>query len=186
MTRYLAITIWQLRSYFCGAPSLTRGWGLSFVYAAGSSQHSLSRVRVPWYSRPYFTVSDLRLPISSPLTTRRVTVEVCDPASTRVSFSGRSVLSYNSLARTPRKIRVTCYQEFVFIGSLPSNGLHLQNIAKKYQINEQISSRFFTVSYHVKQSMYVFFPSVMQPTFLFLTFTHLIHYTTCFGLHGHP
>jgi hypothetical protein len=36
--------------------------GLSFVYAAGSSQRSLSRVRVPWYSRPYFTVSDLRLP----------------------------------------------------------------------------------------------------------------------------
>jgi hypothetical protein len=58
--------------------------GLSFVYAAGSSQRSLSRVRVPWYSRPYFTVSDLRLPISSPLTTRRVTVEVFDPASTRV------------------------------------------------------------------------------------------------------
>jgi hypothetical protein len=25
MTRYLAITIWQLRSCFCGAPSLTRG-----------------------------------------------------------------------------------------------------------------------------------------------------------------
>jgi hypothetical protein len=39
----------------------------------------------PWDSRPYFTVSDLRLPISSPPTTRRVTVEVFDPASTRVS-----------------------------------------------------------------------------------------------------
>jgi hypothetical protein len=25
MTRYLAITIWELRSCFCGAPSLTRG-----------------------------------------------------------------------------------------------------------------------------------------------------------------
>jgi hypothetical protein len=25
MTRYLAITMWQLRSCFCGAPSLTRG-----------------------------------------------------------------------------------------------------------------------------------------------------------------
>jgi hypothetical protein len=59
--------------------------GLSFVYAAGSSQRSLSRVRVPWYSRPYFTVSDLRLPISSPLTTHRVTVEVFDPASTLVT-----------------------------------------------------------------------------------------------------
>jgi hypothetical protein len=26
MTRYLAITIWQLWACFCGAPSLTRGW----------------------------------------------------------------------------------------------------------------------------------------------------------------
>jgi hypothetical protein len=40
---------------------------------------SFSRVRVPWYSRPYFTVSDLRLPFSSPHTIRRVTVEVFDP-----------------------------------------------------------------------------------------------------------
>jgi hypothetical protein len=54
--------------------------GLSFVYAAGSCQRSLFRVRVPWDLRPYFTVSDLRLPFSSPPTTRRV--EVFDPAST--------------------------------------------------------------------------------------------------------
>jgi hypothetical protein len=32
---------------------------------------------------PYFTVSELRLPFSSPLTTRRVTVKVFDPSSTR-------------------------------------------------------------------------------------------------------
>jgi hypothetical protein len=57
--------------------------GLSFVYAAGPCQRNLSLVRVPWDSRPYFTVSDLRLPFSSPPTTRRVTVEVFDPASTR-------------------------------------------------------------------------------------------------------
>jgi hypothetical protein len=60
---------------------------MSFVYAAGPCQRSLSRVRVPRDSRPYFTVSDLRLPFSSPPTTRRVTVEVLDPASTRVSKS---------------------------------------------------------------------------------------------------
>jgi hypothetical protein len=35
---------------------------MSFVHAAGPSQRSLSRVRVPWDSRPCFTVSDLRLP----------------------------------------------------------------------------------------------------------------------------
>jgi hypothetical protein len=35
--------------------------GLSFTIAAGSSQWSHSQVWVPWDSRPYFTVSDLRL-----------------------------------------------------------------------------------------------------------------------------
>jgi hypothetical protein len=58
--------------------------GLSFVCAADPCQRSLSRVIVPWDLRPYFTVSDLRLPFSPPPTTRRVTVEVFDPASTRV------------------------------------------------------------------------------------------------------
>jgi hypothetical protein len=54
---------------------------LYFVYVAGTRQRSLSWVRVPLDSWPYFTVSDLRLPFSSPPTTRRVTVEVLDPAS---------------------------------------------------------------------------------------------------------
>jgi hypothetical protein len=48
--------------------------GLSFTVAAGPSQRSHSLVRAPWDSRPFLTVSDLRLPISSPPTTRRVTV----------------------------------------------------------------------------------------------------------------
>jgi hypothetical protein len=55
---------------------------LSFTIAAGPRQRSHSLVRVPWDERPYFTVSDSRLPFSS-ATTRRVTVEVFDPASTR-------------------------------------------------------------------------------------------------------
>jgi hypothetical protein len=68
------ITVWQLWSCFLfGAPS-DKKTGLFFVYAAGPCQRSLSRVWVPWYSRPYFTVSDLRLPFPSPPTTRRVTV----------------------------------------------------------------------------------------------------------------
>jgi hypothetical protein len=49
------IIVSRLRSCFCGAPSLTRG-RVSFVYAAGPRQRSLSRVRVPWISRPYFTL----------------------------------------------------------------------------------------------------------------------------------
>jgi hypothetical protein len=85
------ITLWQLGSCFCGAPSL------SFTYADGPRQRSLSRVRVPWHSWPYFTVSVLILPFSSPPTTRRVTVEVFDPASTRVTAStpsGKLVFYY--------------------------------------------------------------------------------------------
>jgi hypothetical protein len=47
--------------FFWGALSDERS-GMSFVCAAGPCQRSLSRVRVPWDLRPYFTVSDLRLP----------------------------------------------------------------------------------------------------------------------------
>jgi hypothetical protein len=49
-----------------------------------SRQHSHSRVRVPWDSWPYFTVSDSRLPFLSPPTTRRAMVGVSDPTFTRV------------------------------------------------------------------------------------------------------
>jgi hypothetical protein len=86
MTRYLllfdsyGIVLW-------GALSDERT-GLSFVYAAGPRQRSLSRVRVHWNSWPNFTVSNLRFPFSSPPTTRRVTVEVFDPASTQVNDRG--------------------------------------------------------------------------------------------------
>jgi hypothetical protein len=53
--------------------------GLSFIMSAGTRQCSHSRVQVPWGSRPYFTVSDSRLPFSSPPTTHRTTVEVLTP-----------------------------------------------------------------------------------------------------------
>jgi hypothetical protein len=57
--------------------------GLSFTIAASPRQRSHSRVRVPWDSRPYFTVTDSRIPFSSLPAIRRPTVEVSDPASTR-------------------------------------------------------------------------------------------------------
>jgi hypothetical protein len=63
---------------------------LSFTFAAGPRQRSHSPIRVPWDSRPYVTASDLRLPFSSPPTTRRVTVEVYDPASRRGSRDSKS------------------------------------------------------------------------------------------------
>jgi hypothetical protein len=54
-----------------------------FTIVAGPRQRNHFRARVPLNWRPYFTVSDSRLPFSSPPTTRRATVEVFDPASTR-------------------------------------------------------------------------------------------------------
>jgi hypothetical protein len=80
------VTVSQLRScfLFLWDTLSDERTGLSFVYAAGPCQRSSSRVRVPWDSLSYFTVSDLRLPFSSPPTISRVTVEVFDPASTRV------------------------------------------------------------------------------------------------------
>jgi hypothetical protein len=83
--------------YLWGALSDDRT-ALSFVYAVGPCQRSLFRVRVPWDSRLYFTVSDLRLPFSSPLTTRRVTVQVFDPVSTRVT----NWVTPTVFKRTPR------------------------------------------------------------------------------------
>jgi hypothetical protein len=57
--------------------------GLSFTIGAGPRQRNHSRVPVPRDPRPYFSVSDSRLPFSSPPTTRRATVEVFDPATAR-------------------------------------------------------------------------------------------------------
>jgi hypothetical protein len=78
------ITLCKLWYFFWGPLSDER-IGLSFIYAAGPHKCSLSRVRVPWDSWPYFTVSDLRLLFSSPPTTRRVTVEVFESTYTRVT-----------------------------------------------------------------------------------------------------
>jgi hypothetical protein len=70
----------------CGALSDERT-GLSFTIVAGPRQRILgfesrgTRVRVPWDSASYFTVSDSRLPFPSPLTTSRNTVEVFEPSS---------------------------------------------------------------------------------------------------------
>jgi hypothetical protein len=82
MTRYFLL----FEGYglvFVGHP-LWREDGSLICTSCWLCQRSLSWVRVACDSRPHFTVSDLRLPFSSPPTTRRVTVEVFDPASTQV------------------------------------------------------------------------------------------------------
>jgi hypothetical protein len=68
---------------------------LPFVYAADPRQRSISQVQVPWDSWSYFTVSNLRLPFSSPPTTCRATVEVFEPTSTRVTPPPVWVLCYD-------------------------------------------------------------------------------------------
>jgi hypothetical protein len=80
---YYCLTVTVL--FLWGALSDERA-GLSFTIAADPHQRSHSRVRIPCDSRPRFTVSDSRLPFSSPPTTSRVTVEVFDP-STRECLS---------------------------------------------------------------------------------------------------
>jgi hypothetical protein len=52
------------------------------------------------YLLPYFTVSHLRLPFSSPPTTRRVTVEVFEPASTRALSHSQSQSQIQSYIAT--------------------------------------------------------------------------------------
>jgi hypothetical protein len=93
MTRYiflfdnLVLLLW-------GALSDERT-GLSFVYAVGPCRRSLSRARVPRDSRPYFTVSDLRVPFSSPPATSCGTV-----------FTASDIES----ARTHRKHGLYCWR----------------------------------------------------------------------------
>jgi hypothetical protein len=80
---HIFITVRQLRVCWCGGALSDERTDLPFTIAAGPHQRSHSRVRDPRDSQPYFTLSDSRLPFSSPPTTRRATVEVCDPASAR-------------------------------------------------------------------------------------------------------
>jgi hypothetical protein len=70
--------------------------GLSFTIAAGSSQRSHSRVRVPWDSRPYFTVSDLRLPFFFASYDSQGHGGIFYPASTRVPTEFTNELSFIS------------------------------------------------------------------------------------------
>jgi hypothetical protein len=77
--------------------------GRSFTTAAGTRQRSRSRVRIPWDSCQYFTVSDPRFSFSSPPTTRRATVEVLDPASTRDNISAGLASSLYSVRVDPQK-----------------------------------------------------------------------------------
>jgi hypothetical protein len=118
----------MLGSLMWSAPSDDRT-GLSFTIVAGPRQRSLSRVRVPWDSGPYFTFSDLRLPFSSPPATRRVTVVEFDSASTQVSelTSKRTSVIKSRLGPTENTALLLLLKSFpweyvLFAKALPSNG----------------------------------------------------------------
>jgi hypothetical protein len=85
---------------------------LSFVYAPDPCQGILSRFRVPWDSRPYFTLSELRLPFSSPPTTRRVTVEVFEPVSTPVYLEASQNKSQHHIATDGRSVSQSVSQSW--------------------------------------------------------------------------
>jgi hypothetical protein len=82
---------------------LTRGriYRLQILLALASAHF---RVQLPWDSWPHFTVLDSRLPFSSAPTTRRVTVEVFDLASTLKNFSQE--------IRCPQKMQIWVPQEY--------------------------------------------------------------------------
>jgi hypothetical protein len=83
--------------------------GLMFAIFAVPRQRTHSLVPVPWDSWPYLTVSDLRLPFSSPPTTHRTMVEVFDPASKRG----------NDRVRVQVTLRLAVYHQSVRLGAEP-------------------------------------------------------------------
>jgi hypothetical protein len=130
--------IWGLRSdfYYCQTFAGLLMWGalsdertgLLFKTAVGPNQRSHSQVQVPWNSRPYSTFLDSRLPFLSPPKTRRATVEVFDPASTRDSTGLTLSLAYKISAQTTVKTQLFHYcawtlcRRDVFTTPLRSNG----------------------------------------------------------------
>jgi hypothetical protein len=152
---YYSLTVTVL--FFWGALCDER-MGPSFIYATGPRQRSLSRVWVPWDSWAYFTVSDLRLPFSSPPTTRRVTVQIFEPASTLV-FTDWLVLFITSRHGQRRKhrssvvVQLLPWNWYVRVGwlsryiapavvrslislSLPSNGSTCHNVLAMWDLIE--------------------------------------------------
>jgi hypothetical protein len=112
--------VWGFRPdfYYCQTAAGLLMWSalsdertdLSFTIAAGPRQRSHFRIRVPWHSWPYFTVSDSRLPFTSPPATRRVTVEVFEPASTRGLTYGLVWPPFITLRDPYRKHRLKGFQ----------------------------------------------------------------------------
>jgi hypothetical protein len=131
--------IWDLRPdfYYCQTVAGLLIWGalsdertgLSFTIAPGPCQCWHFRVRLPWDSWPKFTVSASRLPFSSPPTTRRVTVEVFDPAFTReCSLYTNSRMNSLFITSTLPEYKSPCRTVIVLCYSVCCNGNAFINI----------------------------------------------------------
>jgi hypothetical protein len=108
------VTLWQLRSCFCGASSLTRGWVcLLYMLLALASAVFLDSESLG--TRVHILLSQIwDFPFRRLL---RLAGSQC-----RYSSFLLTVSSYSSSARTPRKTPSICCQECMFIGPLPNNG----------------------------------------------------------------
>jgi hypothetical protein len=90
------INVWQLRSCFCEAPSLKRG-RVSLLYMLLVLASTVFSGPTPLELATIFYCLSFETYFSSPPTIRRLTVEVFDPASTRVRLhTGSGSLLYCS------------------------------------------------------------------------------------------
>jgi hypothetical protein len=151
--------IWGLRPdfYYCQTNAGLLMWGalsdermgLSFTIAAGRRQRSHSRVRVPWDSRPYFVVSDSRLPFSSPPTTRRATVEVFETAPTPEEYRIADTESNRSFLRCHEKdpsvaVRTNVYIAVVMKTTSPLCRKRLCTLLRRRQFKSRYLCNGFT------------------------------------------
>jgi hypothetical protein len=123
------ITVWQLRSCFSVAPSLTRvRVCLLYLLLALASAVFLRSESLG--TRDHILLSDLRPRFSSPPTTRRVMMEVFDPVFTRVLFlmaaGSRYIASALITQRTPLPTSLLLLQPFL-LRSLLSSSRCLRN-----------------------------------------------------------
>jgi hypothetical protein len=107
--------------------------GLSFVCAAGPCQSILSRVLVPWDLRPYFTVSDLRLPFRRLLRLAGSRWRYSTPpphgSLPRLFWESRYIAAAWTTEKTCHVVSIHCYvtsplSGSVFTEPLLRNGLH--------------------------------------------------------------
>jgi hypothetical protein len=125
--------------------------GLWFTTASGPRQRSHFRVQVPWDSSPYFTVSDSRLPFSSPPTTRRATVDKTAPSvfpcvinirhgpyRKHLSSTVACVLTA-TLRNTGHPVVAYSLPRDVFTGPLPSKWSNASQYITAYEINNTFS-----------------------------------------------